>query len=65
MLTVNSELFKSVQLHEDLVLEKLSFSAGASLSSVMRGAIGARTRRVAQSPVVLDAVMKTLEKQTQ
>lgn len=65
MLTVNSELFKSVQLQEDLVLEKLSFSAGALLSTVMRSAVGARSRRIAQSPVVLEAVMRTLEKQTE
>lgn len=64
MLNVNIKLLSSVQLHEDLVLEKLSFRAGESLSSVLRAAVGARSRRLAQSPVVLDAVMRALEKQT-
>ena len=65
ILKVNAELFKSVQLQEDLILEKLSFSAGDSLYSVMRAAVGAKSRRKAQSPVVLEAVMRTLEKQTE
>jgi hypothetical protein len=65
MLTVYSELFKSIELHEDVILEKLSFSAGDSLFNLMRAAVGAKTRRAAQSPVVLEAVMRTLEKQTQ
>ena len=49
----------------ELEPENVSFSAGDSLSSVMRTAVGARTRRAAQTPVVLEAVMRTLEKQTQ
>ena len=50
-LTVNSELLGSIQLHEDLELEKLLFPAGTPLSNVIRGALGARTRKFAQSPV--------------
>lgn len=63
MLTVYSELLKSIELHEDLILEKLSFSAGDSLFRVMRAAVGAKTR-TGQAPAVLEAVMRTLEKQT-
>ena len=66
MLTVNEEALKSIQLHEDLVMEKVTYHAGELLSRVIiEGAVGARTRRMAQAPFVLDAVMKTLEKQTQ
>ena len=65
ILNANVELLGLVPLHEDLILEKLSFSAGTKLSSVMRAAVGARSRKIAQSPVVLEAVMRTLEKQTQ
>jgi small subunit ribosomal protein S29 len=64
MLTVNSEILKSVELHEDLELDNLSFSAGKSLPIVIRGALGANTRRLAQAPLVLEAVMRSLEKQT-
>ena len=64
-LTVNSELLSSIPLHEDLELEKLLFPAGTPLSNVIRGALGARTRKFAQSPVFLESVMRSLEKQTQ
>jgi small subunit ribosomal protein S29 len=64
MLKVNTEVLDSVPLHEDLVLEKLSFLAGDSLSNVILAATKAKNRRVAQSPLVLEAVMRTLEKQT-
>ena len=66
MLTVNREALDSIQLHEDLVMEKVTYSAGAILSRVMiDGAVGARTRRMAQASFVLEAVLRTLEKQTQ
>ena len=65
MLNVNSEILRSVPLHENLELEKLQFSAGASLYSVVRAAVVARSRRAIQSPVILEAAMRSLEKQTQ
>lgn len=65
MLRVNEELFTSIMLQDDLVLEKRSFSTRESLYDLMRFAVGARSRKIAQSPVVLEAVMRTLEKQTE
>ena len=65
MLNVNRELLDSVQLQEDFEWERISHSAGKSLTSVILGTMGARSRKKAQSPVILDAVMRSLEKQTQ
>ena len=64
MLTVNSKVLDSVQLHEDLELDNISHSAGELLTVVIRAALGAHTRRLAQAPFVLEAVMKSIEKQT-
>ena len=64
MLNVNLELLDSVELQEDLEWDNKSYSAGATLSSVILAAIGARRRKASLSPVILDAVMRTLEKQT-
>lgn len=65
ILKVNSEVLDSVQLQEDLVLEKMTIFAGTSLSDLIGSTIRAKTRRVAQTPLVLETVMRTLEKQTQ
>jgi hypothetical protein len=65
MLTINSEVLNSVQLREDSVLDKLSFYDWDSLYGVIRAAVGARSRRIAQSLLVLEAVMRSLDKKTQ
>ena len=65
ILKVNSELLNTVLLEEDLVLEKETFTAGKSLSQLLGFAVRAKARKIVQSPLVLETVMKTLEKQTQ
>ena len=61
MLTVNAEALGSIQLQEDLVLEKRRVPAGTSLADLID--IG-KSRTVGQSPLILDTVMRTLENQT-
>lgn len=64
MLTVNAEPLGSIQLQENLVLEKQEVPAGTSLVDLIGIAISERSRTMAQSPLILETVMKTLEKQT-
>lgn len=64
MLTVNTEALNSVQLQEKLLLEKREVPAGTSVADLIGIAISERSRTVAQSPLILETVMRTLEKQT-
>ena len=64
MLTVNTEALSSVQLQEILVLERQEVPAGTSLADLIGIAISERSRTVTQSPLILETVMRTLEKQT-
>lgn len=65
MLTVNAEALSSVQLQENLLLERQEVLAGTSLLQLINIAISERSRTVSQSPLILEIVMRTLEKQTQ
>jgi len=65
MLTVNKDAFAEIKLIEDLVLEKSVLPKGTALVNVIEAALSERTRSVAQAPLYLEAVMKTLEAQTQ
>ena len=64
MLTVNAEALSSVRLQQNLVLEKQEVPTGTSLADLIGIAISERSRTVAQSPLILETVMRTLEKQT-
>jgi len=65
MLTVNKKAFTEITLSEDLVLEKQTLKKGATLKEVVDVAIADRKRSTAQAPLILDAVMKSLEVQSQ
>ncbi|KAF9480354.1 hypothetical protein BDN70DRAFT_618401 [Pholiota conissans] len=65
MLTVNKDLLKNILLREDLVLEKSTLPKGTPLTIVIETALAEKQRSVAQAPLYLDAVMKTLEGQNQ
>ena len=65
MLTVNKKAFTEISLPEDLVLEKQTLKAGTTLKEVVDVAIVDRQRSTAQAPLILDAVMKALEVQSQ
>lgn len=64
MLTVNSDALSEIWLSEDLVLERQTMRAGTPLAEVIELAIAEKERSIAQSPVILEAVMKSLEIQT-
>jgi small subunit ribosomal protein S29 len=64
MLTVNKKAFMEIKLSEDLVLEKQTLKKGATLKEVVDVAIVDRKRSTAQAPLILDAVMRSLEVQT-
>ncbi|KAH9479917.1 37S ribosomal protein S23, mitochondrial [Psilocybe cubensis] len=65
MLTVNGGALSKIQLSEDLVLERQTVRAGTPLSAVIEIAIAEKERSIGQSPAILEAVMKSLEVQTQ
>ena len=57
--------FTEITLPEDLVLEKQTLKAGTTLKEVVDVAIVDKQRSTAQAPLILDAVMKALEVQSQ
>ncbi|KAF8194975.1 mitochondrial ribosomal death-associated protein 3-domain-containing protein [Pholiota molesta] len=65
MLTINKEALTRLVLLEDLVLEKSMLPKGTSLATVIETAMAEKTRSIAQAPLYLEAVMKTLEAQKQ
>lgn len=65
MLTTNKEALTKLVLLEDLVLEKSMLPKGTSLATVIETAMAEKKRSIAQAPLYLAAVMKTLEAQTQ
>jgi small subunit ribosomal protein S29 len=65
MLTVNAEALSTIKLRENLVLERQTVPAGTPLSNLIDIAILERSRTVAQSPLILESVMRSLEKQKQ
>ncbi|KAF4610525.1 hypothetical protein D9613_006518 [Agrocybe pediades] len=64
MLTVNKAKLAEIPLVEDLVLEKQTLTKGTKLTKVIEFAIAERARTVGQSPAILDAVMRSLDVQT-
>lgn len=64
MLSVNRDALAAIPLSEDLVLERQTVRAGTPLSTVIEVGIAERDRTVAQSPAILEGVMKSLEVQT-
>ena len=64
MLTVNTDALNAIKLKENLVLEKQVVPAKTSLADLIGIAISERSRTVAQSPLILETVMRTLENQT-
>ena len=65
MLKVNSKAFSQLALKEELVLEKKTLKAGTKLAQVVEAMVAEKARSIAQAPLVLDAVMRALEAQTE
>ncbi|KDR70846.1 hypothetical protein GALMADRAFT_810886 [Galerina marginata CBS 339.88] len=63
MLTVNQKALSNIPLVEDLVLDKQTVPKGTPLTRVIEIAMAERARTMAQSPLVLDAVMRSLDQQ--
>lgn len=65
MLKVNPKAFSQLALKEELVLEKKTLPAGTKLARVVEAFMAEKARSIAQAPLVLDAVMRSLEAQSQ
>jgi len=63
MLTVNKSKLSAIPLVDDLVLDKQTVAKGTPLTSVIEIAIAERARTLAQSPAILDFVMRSLDAQ--
>ena len=63
MLTVNKSKLSAIPLVHDLVLDKQTVAKGTPLTSVIEIAIAERARTLAQSPAILDSVMRSLDAQ--
>ncbi|PPQ75486.1 hypothetical protein CVT26_015908 [Gymnopilus dilepis] len=63
MLTVNREPLASLQLADDLVLEKQTISKGTTLERVIEYTISDKARALPQAAAILDAVMRSLDAQ--
>ncbi|KAF5316594.1 hypothetical protein D9619_006611 [Psilocybe cf. subviscida] len=64
MLKVNSKALAQLTLKEELVLEKRTLKAGTKLTQVIEAIMAEKARSIAQAPLVLDAVMRSLEAQS-